>query len=223
MDAFDNPKLYATPFVSLRTKFVCSRHFRAEDYHHPQSKKLNFIAVPSLNLRKLNELDKCRQTQMEIYGVGSDCDDWEVEDMEEEEENKTEKTNQTNNIELRNDRLEDTTGCNEGNISVCEFDEENIVSSSVDANSLDQANTTNTEDSSFQLILNDGLIKMIDSALDLEFTMDVLWLRSICHCSQCMGKTDAKTSISFFELPKDLQPVMATVVEETRKLDIICT
>ena len=160
---------------------------------------------------------------METYSVGSDCDDWEVEDMEKEEENKVGKTNSlSNSMEISNDRLEDATDSNEGNISVCEFDEENIVSSSVDANSMDQANTTNTEDSSFQLLLNDGFMKIIDAALDLQVTMDVLWLRSLCGCSQCMGKTVAKTSISFFELPKDLQPVMATVVEETRKLDIIC-
>lgn len=40
-----------------RKNFICTRHFRAEDYKHAQSRSLNQNAVPSLNLIRLMSVD----------------------------------------------------------------------------------------------------------------------------------------------------------------------
>lgn len=214
LDAFDNPILNALPFAILKHKSICCRHFRPEDYVHSQSRKLNFVARPSLNLRKLNELGKCRQTEMVKY-IKNDNLDLEEDMGREDTTEGNEKLN-----ELSNDfELDETTDFNAESIIVSESREDDTVSSSVDINDVDQAIATDGADNSFKLILNDGFMKIIHAALDIQVEVDVLWLRNICRCCQCIENT----SRSFFELPNDLQPVMATVIEEIRKLDIICT
>lgn len=58
MAAIELPCLENQILADIRRKFfICSRHFRAEDYKHAQSRSLNQNAVPSLNLHTLDSLD----------------------------------------------------------------------------------------------------------------------------------------------------------------------
>ncbi|XP_055389725.1 trimethyllysine dioxygenase, mitochondrial [Condylostylus longicornis] len=56
--ALEIPKLYEIPKEKLcRSYFVCTRHFRYEDYKHPTSRHLNTTAVPSINIKDLSQLN----------------------------------------------------------------------------------------------------------------------------------------------------------------------
>lgn len=74
----------------------------------------------------------------------------------------------------------------------------------------------------FQIVVDNGVALMKDSQLQLHVKAYILWLRHICCCQNCLNKKRSISFINFFELYNNLQPVMATVEEETRRLDIIC-
>ncbi|XP_073821222.1 trimethyllysine dioxygenase, mitochondrial-like isoform X2 [Musca autumnalis] len=72
LDAISSPRLNTLPVERLNLLWICCRHFRVEDYVNPQSKTLNIAAIPSLNLRNLDALDKCRQGDVEKATVLTD-------------------------------------------------------------------------------------------------------------------------------------------------------
>ena len=59
----DLPELYQYSIEQLRKRsFICSRHFRLQDYKNRESRSLNKTAMPSLNL----SLEACTPEQKEI-------------------------------------------------------------------------------------------------------------------------------------------------------------
>lgn len=52
LDIIDLPELSATPLDQIRKRyFICSKHFRKQDYKNCESRSLNKTAYPRLNLR----------------------------------------------------------------------------------------------------------------------------------------------------------------------------
>ncbi|XP_065356421.1 trimethyllysine dioxygenase, mitochondrial-like [Calliphora vicina] len=240
LEAFDNPALYAMPHLRLVQKTVCSRHFRVTDYIYPESRKLNIGRVPSLNLKSLDQLDICRHgitTKMEY-----ETKPWprrrDTNDLAENES-----VDDISNNENTNDAFEvsDKSIGQLNNVSLASKDvlNDNIVSSSEDINDVSLVSTcvegsngedvndvplvsTCVEDSNgFQLVVTDGVMLIKDSLLDSPVNADILWLRHMCRCNECFDSIKNKPLINFLNIDNDLQPVMATVLEETKKLDII--
>lgn len=61
--AINDPLLFNVNFKKLSDSYqVCARHFKISDYKHPQSRSLNKLAVPSLNLTNLNKLHLARDS-----------------------------------------------------------------------------------------------------------------------------------------------------------------
>ncbi|KAI8121584.1 mitochondrial, Trimethyllysine dioxygenase [Lucilia cuprina] len=223
LKAIDDPKLYAIPHLRLMTMVICCRHFRISDYTHPESRKLNAVAVPSLNLKTLNQLDICRHSktnEVKYYTT----EPWPsnniyTEDNENNEPNTTKE--ETNEVFPISPKSFNNKKQNSLTSDAAAFLNDSLLNSSKDVKDSTLTTTCLEEGNSFELVVNDGFIQMKDSKLDTEVKADVLWMRHICRCSECFDSKANRPLIEFFELDQDLQPVMATVIEETRKLDII--
>ncbi|XP_037817850.1 LOW QUALITY PROTEIN: trimethyllysine dioxygenase, mitochondrial-like [Lucilia sericata] len=223
--AFDNPTLYAIPHLRLITMAICSRHFRISDYSHPESRKLNAVAVPSLNLKTLNQLDMCRhgKTNKVEYDTTERWprDNINTEGKENNEPNTTK--DELNDAEEFPISPKCFSNINQSSLASDDaaFLNDNLVSSSKDISDSTLVTSCVKEGNGFELVVNDGFIQMKDSQLDTEVKADILWMRHICRCSECFDSKINRPLIEFFEFDQDLQPVMATVIEETRRLDII--
>ncbi|KAM7353459.1 uncharacterized protein ACRADG_005512 [Cochliomyia hominivorax] len=221
LEAFDNPFLYRIPHIQLVQKNICCRHFRIADYVHPQSRKLNAVAVPSLNLKSLNELDKCRHSKVEkLYGFK----DTEIKDSERDNSFNVSKSYEikSNVSDVGNETNDDTLLSQVMDCDKTNAVNENVVSSSEQYNE-NSSTPTSVEfnENGIEIVVNEGNLQIIDPQLDSVINADILWLRHLCICDTCFDNRENKTLINFYDLDQNLQPVMATVIEETRKLEII--
>ncbi|XP_059220920.1 trimethyllysine dioxygenase, mitochondrial-like isoform X3 [Stomoxys calcitrans] len=240
LDAIGSTRLSSIPHERLNLLWICCRHFRVEDYVNPQSKTLNIAAVPSLNLQNLNDLDKCRQgdvekatvlTAEEIIWMQESKSRGQLELLKRHSSDShtnvigppviaaatsapaTPTTTLPPTVALNKTELE-TPYCHGG------------ISSNVPTSDCPIAapvSCVHGEDtcSDFTLFLDDGYIEINDFKLGRNYELNSLWLRSLCHCSLCYDLENSLPKLNVFELPRDVQPIMANVSDETTKLEIV--
>ncbi|XP_075150101.1 trimethyllysine dioxygenase, mitochondrial-like [Haematobia irritans] len=239
LDAIASPRLSSLPHDRLNLLWICCRHFRVEDYVNPQSKTLNVAAVPSLNLQTLDDLDKCRQgdvekaavlTAEEIIWLQENSNKRQIELLKPHASGFNQQI--VKGPPMKDSSIVSTTTTPLPTVSTKSLDEPpvsqtcsyasiNTIESTPSVCATTSVSCVGEDTNDFTLFLDDGYIEINDYKLGRNYELNSLWLRSLCHCSKCYDvKTDVP-KLNVFELPRDVQPIMANVSEETTKLEIV--
>lgn len=254
LDAIGSQRLSTISPAHLNLLWICCRHFRVEDYVNPQSKTLNVAAVPSLNLQNLDDLDKCRQgdvekatvlTAEEIIWIQESKSKGQLELLK-RRANEASPTNNSNgnrqNVLSPPATLTLLPASNfttvsaikpiapaapvlEGDLSrlpCCHTAASSHVPPAIGPPTATVSCADGEDTTDFTLYLDDGYIEINDFKLGRNYELNSLWLRSLCRCTKCFDTDHGIPRINIFELPRDVQPIMANVSEETTKLEIVC-
>lgn len=227
LDAIGSQRLSNTPQERLNLLWICCRHFRVEDYVNAQSKTLNGAAVPSLNLRNLNDLDKCRKGDVEKAAVLTTEElEWIEEAKRKQDEPKETKasagTPSTKPTINNTSPASIIAQVNEMKNRLCHIAPTHVLFQPPPPTVSNPCPGDDSSSTDFTLLLDDGFIEINDFKLGRTYELNSLWLRSLCRCAICYDAEYSTPKINVFELPADVQPVMANVSDGTTKLEVVC-
>ncbi|XP_055902130.1 trimethyllysine dioxygenase, mitochondrial-like isoform X2 [Eupeodes corollae] len=165
---------------------VCARHFLTSDYRHPNSRNLNKLAVPSLNLKDLSQLHLARDSTprgVENASVQTDSSTMKplsINDGTDEE---------ADNVPV------ELVECIEMYSNECDYD--------IKKHQLKEGERNNI---SFKITEFSSVFEIEHPKYEKPVYLNAFWLRFNCECSDCFDLQTYRKKINFMDIPEYIRP-----------------